>query len=93
MPSIPSMIDGKTHDRSGSRSQLLTRSHSRAEFGLTGHGSFLASKCGRPLTSGNSWKALVTAKDSSEKWINCLDAPVCEAVARRGPKWGPGVFV
>jgi hypothetical protein len=32
-------------------------------------------------------------KDSSEKWINCSDATVCEAVARGGPKWGPGVFV
>ena len=32
-------------------------------------------------------------KDSSGKWINCPDSPVCEAVARGGPKWGPGVFV
>ena len=26
-------------------------------------------------------------------WINCGDSPVCEATARDGPKWGPGVFV
>jgi len=32
-------------------------------------------------------------KDSNEKWINCPDSAVCEAVARGGPKWGPGVFV
>ena len=28
-----------------------------------------------------------------DSWINCSDSPVCEAVARDGPKWGPGVFV
>lgn len=28
-----------------------------------------------------------------DSWINCPDSPVCEAVARDGPKWGPGVFV
>ena len=32
-------------------------------------------------------------KESSEGWINCSDAPVCEFVVRDGPKWGPGVFV
>lgn len=32
-------------------------------------------------------------KDWNEKWMNCPDSPVCEAVARGGPKWGPGVFV
>ena len=32
-------------------------------------------------------------KQSTEKWINCADTSVCEAVARGGPKWGPGVFV
>lgn len=35
----------------------------------------------------------INNKDSNEKWINCPDSPVCEAVARGGPKWGPGVFV
>ena len=28
-----------------------------------------------------------------DSWINCSDSPVCEATAREGPKWGPGVFV
>ena len=28
-----------------------------------------------------------------DSWINCGDSPVCEATARDGPKWGPGVFV
>jgi hypothetical protein len=28
-----------------------------------------------------------------DSWINCADSPVCEATARDGPKWGPGVFV
>jgi hypothetical protein len=28
-----------------------------------------------------------------DSWINCSDSPVCEATARNGPKWGPGVFV
>jgi hypothetical protein len=32
-------------------------------------------------------------KDSNESWVNCPDSPVCEAVARGGPKWGPGIFV
>ncbi len=32
-------------------------------------------------------------KDSSGRWINCPDTPVCEFTARGGPKWGPGVFV
>lgn len=32
-------------------------------------------------------------KNSNERWVNCLDSPVCEAVARGGPKWGPHVFV
>src|SRR6266498_1106513 len=32
-------------------------------------------------------------KDSSEKWINCPDLPVCEFTVRDGPSWGPGVFV
>jgi hypothetical protein len=35
----------------------------------------------------------VNNKDSNEKWVNCPDSPVCEAVARGGPKWGPDVFV
>jgi hypothetical protein len=35
-------------------------------------------------------KGLPYSKDS---WINCSDSPVCEAVARDGPKWDPGVFV
>jgi hypothetical protein len=28
-----------------------------------------------------------------DSWINCSDSPVCEVVARDGPKWGPGVLV
>jgi hypothetical protein len=32
-------------------------------------------------------------QDSSGKWITCSNSAVCEAVARGGPKWGPGVFV
>ena len=30
---------------------------------------------------------------NKDSWINCSDSPVCEATAREGPKWGPGVFV
>jgi hypothetical protein len=30
---------------------------------------------------------------NKDLWVNCSDSPVCEATAREGPKWGPGVFV
>jgi hypothetical protein len=30
---------------------------------------------------------------NEDSWINCTDSPVCEAIARDGPKWGPGVYV
>jgi hypothetical protein len=38
-------------------------------------------------------EGLTNNKDSHEGWVNCPDSPVCEAVARGGPKWGPGIFV
>ena len=28
-----------------------------------------------------------------DSWIECSDAPMCEATARGGPKWGPDVLV
>jgi len=30
---------------------------------------------------------------NKDLWVNCSDSPVCEVTARRGPKWGPRVFV
>lgn len=30
---------------------------------------------------------------NKDGWINCSASPVCEATAREGPKWGPGVLV
>ena len=32
-------------------------------------------------------------RNNKDSWINCAESPVCEATARDGPRWGPGVFV
>jgi hypothetical protein len=45
---------------------------------------------GEQMWEVSEFRAQVQDKDS---WISCPDSPVCEAVARDGPKWGPGVFV
>ena len=45
---------------------------------------------GEQMWEASEFRAQVKDKDS---WISCPDSPVCEAVARDGPKWGPGVFV
>jgi hypothetical protein len=92
MPSIPSMIDGKpmiavfkvaTSDKKSFPSGVrLDRA-----WVLFGEQMWETSDFREQLEGPRD------NKDSSEKWINCPDAPVCEAVARRGPKWGPGVFV
>ena len=92
MPSVPSMIDGKpmiavfkvaTSDKKSFPSGIRIE-RAWVLFGeQMWETSDFREQLGGPTNN----------KDSSEKWINCADATVCEAVARGGPKWGPGVFV
>ena len=92
MPSIPSMIDGKpmiavfkvaTSDKKSFPGGIRIE-RAWVLFGeQMWETSDFREQLGGPTNN----------KDSSEKWINCADAPVCEAVARGGPKWGPGVYV
>jgi hypothetical protein len=92
MPSIPSMTDGKpmiavikvaTSDKKSFPNGVRI-DHAWVLFGE----QMWETSDFREQLAGPS-----NNKNSNEKWINCPDSPVCEAVARGGPKWGPGVFV
>jgi len=41
----------------------------------------------------SDFRSQVKPSPEEDGWIICSAAPVCEATIRRGPKWGPGVFV
>jgi len=49
---------------------------------------------GEQMWEASEFRAQVKSPPyDKDSWINCPDSPVCEATARDGPKWGPGVFV
>ena len=92
MPSIPSMIDGKPMI---AVFKVATSDKKSFPSGVRIDRAWVL--FGEQVWENSDFREQLEGpannKDSNEKWMNCPDSPVCEAVARGGPKWGPGVFV
>lgn len=48
---------------------------------------------GDQMWKASDYKLGPTGRSERDWWLKCAETPVCEATARDGPKWGPGVFV
>lgn len=92
MPSIPSMIDGKPMI---AVFKVATSDKKSFPSGVRIDRAWVL--FGEQIWENSEFREQLedppNNKDSSGKWINCPASPVCEAVARGGSKWGPGVFV
>ncbi|HSE25837.1 MAG TPA: hypothetical protein VLB68_29490 [Pyrinomonadaceae bacterium] len=48
---------------------------------------------GEQIWEASDFRSQVKPSQEEDGWIICSVTPVCEATIRRGPKWGPGIFV
>ena len=89
MPSLPPMIDGKPMI---AVLKVATSDKKPFPSGVRLDRAWVL--FGEQMWEISEFRAQVKGTpQNKDSWINCADSPVCEVVAREGPKWGPAVFV